>query len=63
MKEFVIEWFFNFLTFLLDLFEILLWVGPLLLGYYSSWFWLLLSFITIPLYYTIEPEDDYYDLL
>lgn len=64
MKIFFIEWFYNFLSFLLDLFEILLWVGPVLLGYYFSWYWLLLSFITVPLYYTIEPEEDnYYDFL
>lgn len=57
MKDFFIEWFYNFLAFLLDLFDILLWVEPVLLGYYFSWYWLLLSFITVPLYYTIEPGD------
>lgn len=57
MKEFLLVWFFNFLDFILELFELILWAGPFLLAWFFAWPWAFLYFLTIPLFYTLEPED------
>lgn len=63
MKDFLIDFLFNFLGFLLYLFDFTLWAGPFLLAWFFKWPWIFLYLLTIPLYYTLNPGDEDDDFL